>query len=131
MNISTDRNGNQRSCQDFYKKTGKFVRDNETLRAALLRKGINFDDLKDRWGEPYRVEFGITGRFYTLSLYSSGTDKKFNSNFYDNFVIWTSQIDYFTETEAKIEKILNNFAKEKRRFPKDETESNRFEIQTH
>ena len=110
------------AVQDFYRKTGKFVRDRETLRAALAAKNINLDDLKDRWGEPYRTNFGVGGRFYTISFQSGGTDKKFTDNYYDDFFVWTSQIDYFTETEKKIEAILNNFIKEEQTFPKDEAE---------
>ena len=106
---------------EYHEKTGKYVRDFETLRRILLEKDFDLNALKDRWGEPYKIEFGASGKFYTISFRSGNSDKKFEDS-YDNFTIWTVNTDYFAETEAKIEAVLNNFIKEKQTFPKDEQE---------
>ncbi len=111
-----------KAISDYVGKTGKFVRDMETLRAVLAEKDIDLDELKDRWGEAYRVEFGISGRNYTTVLRSSGTDKKFTDDYYDDFVIWTNQNDYFAEIDGKIDAILSKFISEKKTFPRNEAE---------
>ncbi|MET0751832.1 MAG: alpha-2-macroglobulin family protein [Pyrinomonadaceae bacterium] len=107
---------------EYFQKTGKFVRDNETLRSVLAAKDINLDALKDRWGESYRAEFGTSGRYYSIVFRSGNADKKFTGNNYDDFVVWTYQMDYFAATESKIETILGKFIIDKQTFPKDETE---------
>jgi hypothetical protein len=106
---------------EYFQKTGKFVRDIETLRAVLSAKDINLDALKDRWGEPYRAEFGVNGRYYTIVFRSGSADKKF-TDIYDDFAVWTNQTDYFAANENKIEAILNKFIIDKKTFPQDETE---------
>ncbi len=108
--------------KNYTEKTGKFVRDTEALRVALAEQDINLEELKDRWGEPYRIEFGSSGRNYAISFKSSGTDKKFVEYSYDDFYTWTNQTDYFAETEQKIGAALNKFIAEKQTFPKDEAE---------
>jgi hypothetical protein len=108
------------AVKNYTKKTGKFVRDSDALRGTLAEQDINLDELKDRWGEPYRIEFGVSGRYYTISFKSSGTDKKFVDYSYDDFYIWTNQTDYFIETEGKITAVLNKFIAEKQTFPQTE-----------
>ena len=110
------------AIKNYTQKTGKFVRDTETLRVALAEQDINLDELKDRWGEPYRIEFDVNGRNYIILFKSSGTDKKFVDYSYDDFYIWTNQTNYFAETEQKINAILSKFITEKQTFPKDEAE---------
>lgn len=110
------------AVKNYTQKTGKFVRDVEALRVALAEQDINLDELKDRWGEHYRIEFGVYRRYYTISFKSSGTDKKFDDYSYDDFYIWTNQTDYFAENENKITAILNKFIAEKQTFPQTEAE---------
>ena len=105
---------------NFYAQKGKFVRDIETLRAALAEKDINLDELKDRWGEAYRIEFGVYYRYYTIAFQSGGADKKFTGDYYDDFTMWTTNIDYFAATESRISQILSKFIADKMTFPKDE-----------
>jgi len=107
---------------NYPKTTGKFVHDIETLREALAAKDINLDDLKDRWGEPYRIEFGTYGRYLTIYFHSNGADKKYTRDYYDDFTVWTNYTDYFAETEAKISQVMTKYLAEKKIFPKDEAE---------
>ena len=103
---------------DYVRKTGKFVRDTETLRAALAEKDIDLDSIKDRWGNPYKIVFGIYGRKYTVVFESGGSQKNYNYN----FVVWSSETDYFAEAEAKIGEVLTKFIAEKQTFPQTEEE---------
>ncbi len=110
------------AVQAYTQKTGKSVRDIETLRAALMEKDINFDNLKDRWGEPYRIEFGVYYRNFTISFKSGGEDKKFTDYYYDTYPILTVYTDYFLIIDTKISEILSKFIADKKTFPNSEAE---------
>jgi hypothetical protein len=110
-----------KAIADYHQKTGKFVRDKETLRDALSAENINLDDLKDRWNVPYEINFGGYYRYYTVTFNSRGANKKLN-HIYDDFTILTSYADSFLESEQKIGGIINKYIDEKKTFPKDEAE---------
>ena len=107
---------------EYQKQNKIFIRDEKTLRAALLEKDINLDEVRDYWGENYKVEFGLNQRNYTISFRSGGSDKKFSGNYWEDFVIWTTSSDSFKESETRIEQILNDFIKEKQTFPATDAE---------
>ena len=106
---------------EFQRQTGEFVRDEPALRRALAKQNFDLDKLKDRWGEAYKIEFGVEGRYFTIAFRSGNYDKKFDGS-YDDFIIWTTRTDYFAAAEARIEAILNNYIREKQTFPKTEAE---------
>ncbi|PYS86461.1 MAG: hypothetical protein DMF70_02220, partial [Acidobacteria bacterium] len=49
-----------RAVQRYHSRTGQFIRDAATLKRELRQEGIDFDSLQDPWGEPYRLEFGVS-----------------------------------------------------------------------
>jgi len=55
-----------RSVANYHQATKRFVRDYETLRNELKKQDIDLDTLRDRWNNAYRIEFGVSGRFYRL-----------------------------------------------------------------
>ncbi|HEX8088135.1 MAG TPA: hypothetical protein VF762_04740 [Blastocatellia bacterium] len=58
----------------------------------------------DRWGKPYKLQFGVSNTKFTVSVSIGGSDGRFDTNHdypSSDFTIWTSKIDYFTETGAK------------------------------
>ena len=112
-----------RAVQQYYDRTEKFIRDRESLKRELLGEGINIDTLQDRWGRPYRCEFGVSGNYFTIQLKSGGSDRRLETNKRfgaDDFSVWTSKIDYFARTRAKIEAALANHFRETNSFPKDD-----------
>lgn len=113
-----------RAVADYYKTTGKFIRDLETLAIELKKQNIELETLRDRWNKPYRIEFKTSGRFYKIDFMSGGDDGIYDYS-YNDFYIWTTTIDYFEETEKRIEAILANYARETKTFPKDELEFRR------
>jgi len=108
-----------RAVQKYHERTGGYIRDAATLQSELLREGVDFFRLRDRWGEPYRVQFDVLEVHYILKVTSGGPDKRFNQpNIQgDDFTIWSSMIDYFAERRAEIDAALNSQLKETRRFP--------------
>ena len=110
------------AVQAYTQKTGKSVRDVETLRAALMEKDINFDDLKDRWNEPFRVEFGVYYRHFTIIFKNGGGDKKNTDYYYYNYPVFTVYTDYFSIIDTKISEILSKYIADKKTFPRSEAE---------
>ena len=109
---------------EHFQRTGKFIRDYPALKNELKKFGVDLDNLKDRWNRAYRVEFGVSGRHLKIVFHSAGADGKFGEIDYynDDFIVWTSETDYFAESEKKIQKILSESANDKFIFPQTETE---------
>ncbi len=104
-----------KAIADYHTRTGGFIRDEKTLLAEL---GIA--EMKDRFGNPYHFDFNVVGKFYRTSIRSRGKDGVFEQYYYrgDDFQIFSNDIDYFAETEAKILNILQKA----KSFPADEAE---------
>ena len=106
----------------YYNSTGIFIRDLTAFRTALSTDGLNPDEMRDRWGKPYRFEFELNANNYLIKVRSSGPDGKYSTNEYyspDDFTIWTSAIDYFEKTRAHIDDALKQ---SKKPFPETEHE---------
>ena len=114
----------ERVVRGFHERTGGFMLDEKTLLAELSqREHVSLDQLRDRWGEPYRLGFGIVESNYVLTVSSSGPDKRFSTDARkseDDFAIWITSLDYFAEQRARIQAALtNNVAKS---FPRNDAE---------
>lgn len=110
-----------RAASDYHARAASFIRDYQTLRSELNSQNIALDTLRDRWNKPYKIEFGVSGRFYSIDFKSGGADGKFDDS-YDDFTIWTNRTDYFAETESRLQAILSNYINRKETFPKDEND---------
>lgn len=113
------------AVKNYHEETGKFIRDKETLKAELLKQNVDLDRLKDRWNRYYIIQFDVYGRNYVIRLFSFGANGVYEPNYYnsDDFTVWENKIDYFAETEARINKILSETVNAgKREFPKSEEE---------
>ncbi|HRH40055.1 MAG TPA: MG2 domain-containing protein [Pyrinomonadaceae bacterium] len=109
---------------EYHQRTSKFIRDAETFSAELAKQDLDVNQLKDRWNRDYRVTFEVSGRNYLIRFYSYGANGAYEPNYYsDDFTIWTSQIDYFLDTEKEINRILSQTVNiGKKPFPKDDIE---------
>ena len=93
-----------RAVRKNHERTSGFIRDFATLRSELSRDGLAFDQMRDRWGEPYRFAFEVNDGNYVIKVKSSGPDKQFSTDerhLGDDFIIWTSTIDYFADRRAR------------------------------
>ncbi|HEY7546306.1 MAG TPA: MG2 domain-containing protein, partial [Blastocatellia bacterium] len=113
-----------RVAVSYHSRTGRYIRDRATLESELTREGLNLDEMRDRWGKPFRIEFGIDGVNFTITFTSGGPNGRFDRERYDSddFTVWTSRIDYFAETRARIGASLSNFFRSRGRFPQNEWE---------
>jgi hypothetical protein len=114
-----------RAVEQFHKRTGDHVRDARNFESELARAGVDFTSWRDRWGNPYRVEFGTSGYNFTVAVKSGGPDGKFATRVEessDDFTVWTSYSDYFAERRAEISSSLADHLKRTGLFPQNETE---------
>jgi len=114
-----------RALQRHHDSTGDFIRDRLSLKRELLSDAIDIDTLRDRWGKPYKFEFGISGNYFTVEVKSGGKNRRFEQNGnanVDDFTIWTSKIDYFAAKRSQINAALASYFRETDRFPQKEAE---------
>jgi hypothetical protein len=116
----------ERVVRDYHERTGGFILDEKTLLAELIqRENVSLDQLKDRWGEPYRLHFGIVESNYVLTVSTGGPDKRFSTDTRDSeddFVIWTASIDYFSEQRARLQNAVTKHVETTKTFPRNDAE---------
>jgi uncharacterized protein YfaS (alpha-2-macroglobulin family) len=113
--------------QDYHRRTGRFIRDRETLAAEMRRGGASLDRLRDRWRRPYEYRFGISNQYYTLTVESGGPNRRFERgrNASDDFAVFETKADYFAARRAQIDAALAAYFKAHARFPQDVAEFDR------
>lgn len=109
---------------EYHLRTGKFIREYAMLNDELRKSDLDLDELTDRWNRKYKIEFGIAGRQLKIFFHSAGEDGIFEdvNNYNDDFYVWTSEADYFAETEKRIQKILSESINGEISFPLNETQ---------
>jgi hypothetical protein len=96
-------NAIDRAFLNYRKRTGNFIRDEQTLLREL---GVS--ELKDRFGRAIHINFHVQGKNFVASFRSKGKDGIFEEDYRrgDDFLLWSNQTNYFAETELKIKQIL-------------------------
>jgi hypothetical protein len=97
-----------RAVDEYHKRTGDYLRDYKMLRDELWRSKIDPDTIRDRWGKPYKFNFEITGKYYSLSVTTISPTPLRSYYGYGNreFEVWRHQTNYFAEYESKIDSAL-------------------------
>lgn len=113
-----------RTVENYYARTGVFIHDRETLKRELMsREAIDIDALNDRWGNPYRFEFGVEQRNYSIRIRSGGPNGRFEDAREkwrsDDFTLSTSLIDYTAEIKARINRALTAHFQRTKLIPQD------------
>lgn len=111
-----------RAVARYHSRTGKFIRDSTSLKSELKLEGIDFDALRDPWGQPYQAEFGVNQIKYLVTVRSSGPDQHFSSTGSDDVLLWTSLIDYSADVQGKIDEALATYINETSQIPQNEAE---------
>ncbi len=110
----------RRAVDEYHSRTGRFIRDAQTLKIELARLGSDFDSWKDPWGHGYQLSFGIDRTQFTVTVTSAGPDGRFNTKLAssdDDFALATIRIDYFSATREKIDSGLASYFKKTHTFP--------------
>ncbi|HEU0179475.1 MAG TPA: MG2 domain-containing protein, partial [Blastocatellia bacterium] len=113
-----------RTVENHHARTGGFVRDRETLQREMMsRESVDIDALGDRWGNPYRFEFGVEGSAYSISVKSGGPNGRFEDKREkggsDDFTVSTCLIEYTAETKARIDRALTAHFRKTKLIPQD------------
>jgi hypothetical protein len=109
-----------RAASGYRERTGRFVRDRESLGEALRAAGLELDALRDRWGRPHRFAFGVSGTHYSVAIESAGADGVFgpgDAHAPDDFVVWVVRTDYFEATRRAVGAALDAGLRETGGFP--------------
>ena len=111
-----------RAVVRYHGRTGKYIRDSATLKSELRQEALEFDSLRDPWGEPYRLEFGVNQTKFQVLVSSSGPDKKFATKNDDDVLLWTSPIDYSTDLQARIDAALVTYFNKSSQLPQNDSD---------
>ncbi len=91
-------------------KTGEYPRDRETLDRILTIAELNFEELRDPWGNAFRPQFSASREYDYFSLQCAGADKKFDTR--DDFPIYISQWLYFKALGEAIQRTAKRLAEQ-------------------
>jgi len=111
-----------RATARYHTRSGEFIREAPGLKSELKQEGIDFDALRDPWGRPYQIDFGVRQTKYLVFVRSSGPDGQFSSKTNDDVLLWTSSIDYSSDLQAKIDAALTTYFKATSQIPQDDAE---------
>jgi|GEM_PF-304352 len=112
-----------RAAAEHHARTGGFVRDLSALRDELRRGGFDLDALRDRWGQPYGFDFEVDGTNHVVRVRSAGPNRRYEAKGEspaDDFLLWTTSVDYFAASRARVDEALARAAGGGRPFPRDD-----------
>jgi hypothetical protein len=79
----------------------------ESLRSILSDRYVDFDQLQDPWGMPYKAIFTIEKTRDVITIVSAGPDKRFDTH--DDFTAFTTGFDYFTAMGKAIDTAVQSY----------------------
>lgn len=91
--------------------------DLESLKVCLQQYGIDFDGLKDPWGQNYRPTFTTDKTLAIDGLRTAGPDKVFGTD--DDFAVATVSFEYFRPIGENIEKAVKAYQTNTGEFIRD------------
>ncbi|HVF42300.1 MAG TPA: alpha-2-macroglobulin family protein, partial [Pyrinomonadaceae bacterium] len=113
----------ERAVKAHRARTGGYARDLQTLAEELRREGLDVESLRDPWGQRYSFEFDADGRFYRVTVRSSGPNKSFeqrNAEGSDDFTVSTTLTDYFADESAAVDLALARELHDSGYFPEND-----------
>lgn len=109
----------------YRQRTKRYIRDAETFKRELKQQGVDFDALRDKRGNPYRIEFrGNYGELLLVvkSSYESGVYDPRGYYVPKEFTVWTVRMDYFSDLRERISSALYRHLLENGRAPSSPAE---------
>jgi hypothetical protein len=111
------------AAQRYYLRSGAITRDGAAFKRALKTEGFDFDALRDRWGRPYRLRCEVQGKTFWVRVQSGGPNSVFEPAGTwpsDDFIVWSTSLDYFEQARAKIDAALAQHFHAMGKFPQTE-----------
>ncbi len=89
---------------DFHRRTGDSPHESGSFQEALLPAGIDFEALRDPWGNPYHLNFRFAGDRELIEVQSAGPNGIFDRQ--DDPIVATFAWPYFTPTGLALGRAL-------------------------
>lgn len=81
--------------------------DSGQLHQVLSAQGIDFETLRDPWGQPYNARFSATGKYAVIEITSSGPDRIIGTKDDGKFLrFW----DFFSATGREMDSAVADYA---------------------
>lgn len=109
----------RQALDDWYKSNAEYPKDESEVRAALHAKGIDFDGLRDPWGEKFRVRLAFRGNESHLGFFSNGVDKLPGTN--DDFEVASFHWPYFRKLGLQIDRTSLAYQSDTGKYIRDYT----------
>jgi hypothetical protein len=107
-----------RAVAKYRERTGTYVRDMATLRAALREAGEDIDTWRDPWEKPYEFNFGVSGTYFTVEVTPSAEPGKNRRAFGQGpTTIWTYNVDYTVDLRRKVGQAITEKYRKTGQFP--------------
>ena len=90
------------ALEGWYQSNGEYPKDESEVRAALQAKGIDFDSLRDPWGEKFGVKVSFRAADSLLTFFSDGVDKQPGTK--DDFEVASFHWPYFRKLGLEIDR---------------------------
>ncbi len=97
----------EKALNDWNRSHGEYPSDETGVRAVLQAQQINFDQLRDPWGNRLLVKSHFRGANQFLNLISSGVDKKPGTP--DDFVVAMYRWPFFRKLGGQIDSASNQY----------------------
>lgn len=92
--------------QNKFSSEHTYPRDRQALTDLLRTGGIDFEKLRDPWGNSYVSKFVVDRSHLLVQLHSIGPDKRPNTP--DDFVVLNSRYQYFLKVGMEIDTAVND-----------------------
>ncbi len=100
-----------------YLASAEYPKDDESLCRLLLDSKIDFNSMRDPWGNQYRATFSIDKQSDIVVLRSAGADKRFGTD--DDFSVERFSWPYFRPTGQLIDRVAGQYHTRTRGFIRD------------
>ena len=108
---------------NHYVRTMEYPSDEAELNDLLSQAKIDFNSVRDPWGMPYATQFWVNKQNDTLTLWSNGADKRYDTP--DDFVVDEMSWPYFRPAGEIIDRALTEHLNRTKTFPQSDQELDR------
>ena len=107
----------KKALGDRYTHTMEYPSDETKLRELLSQAKIDLNSVRDPWGMPYSAQFWINKANDTLTLWTNGADKRFDTD--DDFIVDEMSWPYFRSPGETIDRAVMRYHQRTGRFIRD------------
>jgi hypothetical protein len=115
--ITTQLQAVRNALEVRYVRKSEYPSSEQSLLLYLSEAGIDFKQLRDPWGTPYRPVFGWGNENDVTEFVSAGADKRFETA--DDFTVLQNLHPYFRPFGEKLDRVAANYHRRTHGFIRD------------